>query len=72
MPYLTGASASELDSLRTRHRGRWRISFLDFADGPAYDATPLDERRPRLVAKTAAGLDEQITAVENGTWRPGR
>jgi hypothetical protein len=64
-----GPSLGELDGLRARHP-RWLISWARFGDGWNYDAKPLDERRPRLVVKTAAELDGQIAAVENGTWRP--
>ena len=59
-----------LDALR-RKWPRWMILFRTFADGDKYDAVPLDEGRPRLVKETAAGLDEVIAAVEDGTWQPG-
>ena len=68
-PSLRGPSLGELDGLRARHC-RWLINWSHFADGPHYDAVPLDEGRPRLVVDSAAELDEQIAAVENGTWRP--
>jgi hypothetical protein len=74
MPEDTRISAldpppAELAGLKRRHPG-WRIDFRLFADGPRYDATSRDEGRPRLVTRTAAGMDEQIAAAEAGTWRP--
>jgi hypothetical protein len=68
-PSLRGPSLGELDGLRARHC-RWLIHWSQFADGPHYDAKPLDEGRPRLVVDTADELDSQIAAVEDGTWRP--
>jgi len=60
---------ADLEALRRDHP-RWRVSYKMFADGPRYDAIPLDEGRPRLVVATAAGMGEQIAAVEAGTWAP--
>jgi hypothetical protein len=67
---LLRASLAELDAARRRHP-RWRIDRCEFADGPRFDARLLgDPEGVRLTPETAEQLDEQIAAVENGTWRP--
>ena len=63
-------SLAELDEARRKHP-RWVILRRDFADGRRFDARLLAAPEGvRLTPETVEQLDEQIAAVESGTWHP--